>query len=167
MLSFIKQTSGPSAYFTSFFPGIFVFGLGMSFTVAPLTATVMGSLPSHYSGTASGINNAITRIAGVLANAVLGALAILFFSVFLNERINNLHLNDNEKKLVTQEVKNLGNAKPPVQINDADKTIIANAYKEGFIDTYSKVMKICAVLAFISAFMSFLFIKNEDLKTDS
>ncbi len=166
LLSFIQQTNGPSSYFTSFFPGIFVFGLGMSFTVAPLTATVMGALPPHYSGTASGINNAITRIAGVFANAILGALAILFFSGFLSERINNLHINDDEKRSVMQQVNNLGNAKPSSQINDVDKAIIATTYREGFINAYSKIMKICAVLAFTSAFMSFLFIKNENLKAD-
>ncbi len=99
LLSFVKQTNGPSAYFTSFFPGIITFGLGMSFTVAPLTTAVMGALPDHYSGTASGINNATTRIAGVFANAILGTLAILFFSGFLSERINNIEMDRNEKKL--------------------------------------------------------------------
>jgi EmrB/QacA subfamily drug resistance transporter len=165
LLSFIQQTNGPSSYFTSFFPGILLFGLGMSFTVAPLTATVMGALPAHYSGTASGINNATTRIAGVFANAILGALAILFFSGFLSEKINNMHLNADEKRSVMQQVNNLGNAKPPAQINDADKTTISSTYREAFIDTYSKIMKICAALAFAGAFMSFLFIKNKDVKT--
>jgi MFS family permease len=164
LLSFIKQTNGPADYWTSFFPGIITFGLGMSFTVAPLTATVMGALPDHYSGTASGINNATTRIAGVFANAILGALAILFFSGFLNERINNVKLNDAEKKSITEQVKNLGDAKAPEQINNTDKTIITKAYKEGFIHAYNKVMFICALLAFAGAFMSFLFVKNEDVK---
>jgi EmrB/QacA subfamily drug resistance transporter len=166
LLSFIKQTNGPSSYWTSFFPGIFVFGLGMSFTVAPLTATVMGALPDHYSGTASGINNAITRIGGVFANAILGALAILFFSGFLSERINNIQLDQNEKKSVIEQVKNLGDAKPPVTIKDADKATIAKAYREGFVSAYNKVMLVCALLAFLSGVMSFLFIKNEELRTD-
>jgi len=164
LLSLVKQTNGPASYFTSFFPGIFCFGLGMSFTVAPLTTTVMGALPDHYSGTASGINNAITRIAGVFTNAILGALAILFFSGFLNERINNVRLNKDEKKAVTEQVKNLGNAKPPEQINNNDKTIIAKAYKDGFIKGYGNIMLICAGLAFLGALMSFLFIRNTALK---
>src|SRR6202000_1634888 len=54
IFSFVKQTSGPADYWTTFFPGILVFGLGMSFTVAPLTAAVMGSVSDHLSGTASG-----------------------------------------------------------------------------------------------------------------
>jgi MFS family permease len=163
LLSFVQQTNGPSDYWKSFFPGIMLFGLGMSFTVAPLTATVMGSLPDHYSGTASGINNAITRIAAVTANAVLGALAILFFSSFLNERISNMQLND-ERKLITEQVKNLGNAKVPENLNDDDKAVIAQAYKDGFIHAYSNVMCISAMLAFAGALMSFLFVRDPKLK---
>ncbi len=78
LLSFVKQTYGAGEYRTTFFPGIVGLGLGMSFTVASLTATVMGSVSDHLSGTASGVNNAVTRIAGVFANAIFGALAVLF-----------------------------------------------------------------------------------------
>ncbi|MEP6467199.1 MAG: MFS transporter [Parafilimonas sp.] len=163
LLSFVKQTNGPSDYWTSFFPGIIVFGLGMSFTVAPLTATVMGALPNHYSGTASGINKATTRIAGVFANAILGALAILFFTGFLNERISNMQLNESVKKSVMEQVQDLGNAKPPSAMNDANKKIITKAYKDGFIKAYNNIMLICSSLAFLGALMSFIFIKNSDV----
>ncbi len=166
LLSFVKETNGVDEYFTSFFPGILIFGAGMSFTVAPLTTAVMGALPDHYSGTASGINNATTRIAGVFANAVLGALAILFFTGFLNKRINNVHLNNDERNTVMVQAKNLGNAKAPDTVNIADKTIITKAYKRSFIHAYNNIMGICAMLAFAGAFMSFLFIKNEDVKTE-
>lgn len=164
-LSFIHQTNGPADYFKSFFPGILLFGLGMSFTVSPLTAAVMGALPDHYSGTASGINNATTRIAGVFANAILGALAILFFLSFLNGKINTLQLNGNEKNLVVAQVKNLGNAKAPSSMQAPMKANIDKMYKEGFIAAYSKVMLICATLAFLGALMSFLFIRNEDVES--
>jgi MFS family permease len=94
ILSFVKQTAGPSAYWTTFFPGIVIFGIGMSFTVAPLTTAVMGSVSDHFSGTASGVNNALTRIANVFANAILGALAVLFLSVALQGELKNVKLND-------------------------------------------------------------------------
>ena len=86
LLSFVKQTNGPSNNIGRLiFPGIAIFGLGMSFTVTPLTTTVMGAVANHYSGTASGINNAITRISNVFSNAIIGGLAILFFTGYLNE----------------------------------------------------------------------------------
>jgi len=67
---------GPgTTYFTGVFPGLFVFGLGLSLTVAPLTAAVMGSVEENHVGVGSGVNNAVARVAGLLAVAVLPALA--------------------------------------------------------------------------------------------
>jgi MFS family permease len=160
LLSFIQQTNGPSEYWTTFFPGILLFGLGMSFTVTPLTTTVMGAVASNYSGTASGVNNAISRIANVFANAIIGALAILFFTGFLNTRMKQSPLKDEAKIQVVSQAANLGDAKVPANIIGENKTKIARAYKEGFINVYVRVMRICAMLAALSALMAFLFIKN-------
>jgi hypothetical protein len=66
-----------------------------------------------------------------------------------------------------EQVKNLGDAKPPDQVKDDDKKEIARLYKEGFIHAYRKVMLICSALAFLGAGMSFLFIKNKKLNTDA
>ncbi|HEV8206864.1 MAG TPA: DHA2 family efflux MFS transporter permease subunit [Acidimicrobiia bacterium] len=67
---------GPSTtYFTGILPGLVVFGLGLSLTVAPLTAAVMGSVEENHVGVGSGVNNAVARVAGLLAVAVLPALA--------------------------------------------------------------------------------------------
>lgn len=59
-------------YFTSVLPGIVLFALGLSLTVAPLTTTVMGSVSSADSGIASGVNNAVSRVAGLVVIAFLG-----------------------------------------------------------------------------------------------
>jgi EmrB/QacA subfamily drug resistance transporter len=164
LLSFVKQTSGPSSYWTTFLPGIFLFGLGMSFTVTPLTTTVMGAVADHYSGTASGINNAISRISNVFANAIIGALAILFFAGFLNGRIKEISLKEELKTQVVAQAANLGDAKVPSSVDGESKSKIEQDYKDGFIETYSKVMRICAALAALSALMAFIFIKNEEVK---
>jgi len=164
ILSFVQQTSGPSAYWTSFFPGVLVFGLGMSFTVAPLTTTVMGSVSTHFSGTASGINNAMTRIASVFANAIFGALAVLFFSGALNKQLATVKLNAKDKQMITAQAGNLGNAKVPDHISVNEKPLIEKAYHNSFINAYAKIMRISAALGFLGALMSAMFIKNTAIK---
>src|SRR6476469_3816509 len=72
MLSFI----GPSSsYLTTVLPAVVVFAVGLSATVAPLTATVLAAAPEHQVGVASAVNNDVARTAGLLAVAVLPALA--------------------------------------------------------------------------------------------
>ena len=66
---------GPGArYLPDVLPAVVVFGLGLSALVAPLTATVLGAAPGHLVGTASGVNNAVARTAGLLAVAALPVL---------------------------------------------------------------------------------------------
>ena len=60
-----------ATYVEAVLPGAIVFGLGLACTVAPLTATIMASADSEHLGAASGVNNAIARLAGLLAVAIL------------------------------------------------------------------------------------------------
>lgn len=166
ILSLVKQTHGAADYWTTFFPGILVFGLGMSFTVAPLTATVMGSVSDHFSGTASGINNAMTRIANVFANAIFGALAVVFFSGALQGEIKNMPIDPSQKQEVMRQSANLGNAKMPKDIDAGNKKAIEKAYRAGFIVAYANIMRLSAGLGFLGALMSFLFIRNKAVKKE-
>ena len=73
-------------------PGICVIGLGMSFFVTPLTATVMGSVPEGLAGVASGVSNTVTRVASLLAIAVLGLVAVNRFDSALQFHLSNTSL---------------------------------------------------------------------------
>ncbi len=76
-------------YVTEVLPGILVFGLGLSATVAPLTATVLDSVEERHVGIASGVNNGISRVAGLLAIAVLGAVISAYFGSTLDSNLGD------------------------------------------------------------------------------
>jgi EmrB/QacA subfamily drug resistance transporter len=61
-------------YVTELLPGVLLFGIGLSATVAPLTNTVLGAVPQHNAGVASGINNQVARVASLIAIAAVGAI---------------------------------------------------------------------------------------------
>ena len=75
----LGQLGAEVTYVTDVLPGVLVFGLGLSATVAPLTNTVLGSVPQHNAGVASGINNQIARVASLLAIAAVGAVVAATF----------------------------------------------------------------------------------------
>ena len=165
LLSFAGQTHGPGSYWVNVFPGILVLGLGMTFTVAPLTATVMGAVDQRFSGVASGVNNAMTRIASVFANAVFGALAVVFFSGALEGKVSGtaatVAMPAAEKQAVMAQAVNLGDARVPAAVNDRDKPVVAAAYRYAFITAYSKILRISAVLAWLGALMALVFVSSK------
>jgi EmrB/QacA subfamily drug resistance transporter len=79
-------------YFTDLLPALLVFSIGLSATVAPLTATVLSDADESNAGIASGVNNAIARIAGLLAIAAVGAVISAQFSATLDQRLDHRRL---------------------------------------------------------------------------
>jgi EmrB/QacA subfamily drug resistance transporter len=150
VLAHAGLTRGPADYWTTFFPGIVLWGLGMGCTVAPLTTAVMGSVATHHSGTASGVNNAVSRTAGVLAIAVVGAVALIAFATALQARTTALPLPAEARAALQAEAGRLGGAEVPVQVAAADASATKLAIKLAFVDTFRVVMAICAGLAWLS-----------------
>jgi EmrB/QacA subfamily drug resistance transporter len=83
----IWRVGSDGAYVSDVLPAVLVFGLGLAATVAPLTATVLDSVEERHVGVASGINNGISRVAGLLAIAVLGAVISAHFDAGLDQRL--------------------------------------------------------------------------------
>jgi EmrB/QacA subfamily drug resistance transporter len=89
-------------YLTEVLPGILVFGLGLSATVAPLTATVLDSVEERHVGIASGVNNGISRVAGLFAIAVLGAVISASFGSSVDHNLGDRPLGPAAESAVSE-----------------------------------------------------------------
>jgi EmrB/QacA subfamily drug resistance transporter len=86
-LLMMLRVGSDADYVTDVLPAILVFGLGLAATVAPLTATVLDSVEERHVGIASGVNNGVSRVAGLLAIAVLGAVISAHFGSALDSNL--------------------------------------------------------------------------------
>jgi EmrB/QacA subfamily drug resistance transporter len=102
-LLLLVRTNASAHYLTEILPGLLVFALGLSATVAPLTATVLGAVEPGHSGVASGVNNAVARVAGLLAIAALGAVVASSFASRLDHDLAGRPLSPQAAAAVAQD----------------------------------------------------------------
>jgi EmrB/QacA subfamily drug resistance transporter len=143
------------SYWTKFFPGFVVLGLGMAITVAPLTTVVMSSVEVKRTGTASGINNAVARVAGVFAIAVFGLVMARAFGHRLMASLDQLHLPANVLSSIQSGLINLGALQPPANVDYTVATQIQTDIAAAFIFGFRVILYGCAVLAAASAWIAF------------
>src|SRR3546814_994788 len=94
----------------------------MAVSVAPLTTTVMGAVGDRHAGAASGINNAVSRVAGMLAVALLGAVAVGVFGSALDARLAELQVPPELRRALEAEVPKLAEAAVPPQVQGAERS---------------------------------------------
>jgi predicted MFS family arabinose efflux permease len=138
------------SYWTGFFPGFVVLGFGMALTVAPLTTTVMGSVSREHSGVASGINNAVSETAGLLAVAAFGLVMSHAFHANLDRQLDSAKVRGEIRHAVSQEEAKLGAIEAPRGANAAEAAAVRQAVAESFVGGFRWVMGIAAALALLS-----------------
>lgn len=148
------------SYWTTFFPAFVVLGLGMALTVAPLTTVVMNSVGSDHAGTASGINNAIARAAGVLAIAVLGIAMVQAFAHRLEILLNHIPLDSNVRKSIQSNLVQLGGLQAPPNLDPTTSSKVRAYVAEAFVFGFRWIMCICAGLAIASSWIAFKIIPS-------
>ena len=139
------------SYWTHFLPAILVLGMGLALAVAPLTTVVMGSVPRELVGTASGINNAVSRVAGVLAIAVFGVVMVSIFSARLSSRVEALPLSTEQRRALQRDETKLAGLQPPSDLDPSTAAAVRESVQASFVVGFRMVMLICAALAVTSA----------------
>ena len=127
LILMMRVGSNPD-YFTEVLPAILVFGLGLSATVAPLTATALNSVEERHVGIASGINNGVSRVAGLLAIAILGALIAGKFTSTIDTNLAGKQLSPQAERAVTK-----AKDKPLGSADTADLAAVEAATVDGAV----------------------------------
>jgi EmrB/QacA subfamily drug resistance transporter len=162
-LLFARPGTGGS-YWTTFFPAVVVLGLGMATAVAPLSTTVMTSVDDSRAGLASGVNNAVSRTAGVLAVAVLSLFLVLAFDRGLENRVAGAppavraEVLEQRSKLAAIDLSGIDDAEERSQLQDA----VGASYVDGF----RLVMIIAAGLALAASMCAAVTIEPKPAATE-
>ena len=149
------------AYWSTFFPAFVVLGFGMATSVAPLTTVVMSAVDQDRAGTASGINNAVARVASLLAIAVLGIVMVKSFSVRLDHDLARFPLPSEVTKNLKSNRTRLAAIEIPAGLDSNTFAEIKSSINDAFVYGFRLVMLICAGLAVASAGHAWLLIEGK------
>lgn len=154
-----------AGYWLGFFPAVCVLGVGMGITVAPLTTTVMNAAGEPMAGIASGVNNAVSRTAAVLAIALFGLVTAAVFEAVLSTRLQAAGLPQGIVQEVLAQRDRLAAIQAPAGAGDAVHTAVVGAVGSAFVAGFRAVMAACAALALLSAFSAWRLIDRRPRRT--
>jgi MFS family permease len=157
----LLTTGGPDAsYFRHFLPGLTLFGIGMTLVIPALTKSAL-SVEPRFSGSASGINNGMARVAGLLAIAVLGAVALSTFTAALEGAVGASGLNPEQQLQILTQADKLGGIVIPDTFNEQARQAATQAIQSSFAHGFRWAMGICAGLAVASGLVCLATIRQK------
>ncbi len=148
------------SYWTTFFPAITILGIGMAIIIPPLTTAVMGSVELKESGVASGINNTVGRIAGLLAIAVMGVFALSTFNRNLDYELDSVDLQQETRQYIDDQRIKILLIDIPENVETETKTYIRSAIDRSFLASFRLMMLISTGLVLLGAFVAWFTIER-------
>jgi len=149
-----------AAYISEVLPAVLVFGLGLAATVAPLTATVLDSVDERHVGIASGINNGVSRVAGLMAIAVLGAVISAQFESGLDQRLAGVSLSPAAERAVDKARSRPLGAAPTGRLDAAEAERVEGAVDDASTSAFHLGVGICGALLIAGGLTSAAGIRN-------
>lgn len=128
------------SYWTTYFPAVMVLGLGMAVSVAPLTTVVMSSVAESRAGAASGVNNAVSQVASLLALAVLAPFFFHTFAMSLDRQLTNAPISAETRRSTMKQRDKLGAI-------ETDDPYAQHAVDEAFVGGFRVVALLASSLA--------------------
>ena len=147
-----------ASYMRDVLPGLLLLGLGMATVIAPLTKTAL-AVEQQFSGVASGVNNAVSRVSALMAVAVLGAVLISTFAGQLANELSNSGLSSGKQQAILDQADHLGAIEVPDQFDQSEVEAAEAAVNNSFADAFRLTMILGSILAFLSAGISALTIR--------
>lgn len=138
------------SYWTFLVP-ITILAFGMVITVAPLTTTVMDAVPSHETGVAAGINNAVASLANLLAVAILGGLALGIYDHALDRKLADKGMSGEVRQALQIARGQFVTAPASSTLQGQDRQVAEVAIKGSLAESLQVMMLVCAVLALAGA----------------
>jgi EmrB/QacA subfamily drug resistance transporter len=164
-LLLITRIDANANYVTDVLPGVIVFGLGLSATVAPLTATALNSVAENRVGVASGINNAVSRIAGVLAIAVFGALIAGKFGSTVDSKVGDSKLSAQADQAITKAKDNPLQPPSTHRLPPAEGAEVESATVAGAEDGFHLAMMTAGTLMIVGGVIAGIGLRNPPRET--
>jgi MFS family permease len=159
-LAMLLRVDADLDYLTDLFPALLVFSLGLSATVAPLTATVLADADEHNAGIASGVNNAIARIASLLAVAALGAVVAAQFGSAIDDRIASQGLSAGALRVIDDAKEQTMTRVDPGELPGPLGPRVARATEEASVSAFHAGAGIAAALVALGGVLGLVGIRN-------
>ena len=156
---FALPGAAAGSYWTSFFPAVMLMSLGMSASVAPLTTAVMGAVEERHAGVASGVNNAVSRTAGLISVAALGVVMTAAFARSFDARLRPLEIPAETRAALEAQASRLATIDVRGELKFETKAAIVRAAGESFVSGFRLVVLTAAALALAGGLCAWLLIE--------